>query len=121
MSQGELVKVLLIEDDEDDFIIARELFAEIRGTRFTLDWVKTFEVGVKTMCRNQHDAVLVDYRLGARNGVELLEAAHFVTHRLESKPKSWAGEAPHMIPGDVKLIDLRLGDLSRAAVARKHG
>src|SRR5437899_6158067 len=75
MIQGQLVKVLLIEDDEDDFIIARDMFSEIRGTRFTLDWVKTFEAGVQTMCRNQHDAVLVDYRLGARNGVELLEEA----------------------------------------------
>ena len=75
MNQSHLIKVLLIEDDEDDFIIARELFSEIRGTRFALDWVKTFEDGAETMCRNAHDIVLVDYRLGARNGVELLRVA----------------------------------------------
>src|SRR5712691_10391940 len=75
MSHGDLIKVLLVEDDEDDYIIAREVFSEIRGTRFTLDWVQTFEAGSDTMCRNLHDVVLVDYRLGARNGVELLRAA----------------------------------------------
>src|ERR1043166_2787763 len=75
MKQGELVKVLLIEDDEDDFIIARDLFSEIRGVRFALDWLKTFETGLAAMCRNQHDVALVDYRLGAHNGVELLRAA----------------------------------------------
>src|SRR5207244_1588331 len=75
MSQSDLIKVLLVEDDEDDYIIVLDVFSEIRGTRFTLDWVKTFEAGIATMCRNIHDVVLVDYRLGAHNGVELLRAA----------------------------------------------
>ncbi len=75
MSDADIVKVLLVEDDEDDFIIARDLLAEIPGRRFTLDWTQTFDAGLEAMCRNQHDAVLVDYHLGAHNGVELLRAA----------------------------------------------
>ena len=75
MFDTDFARVLLVEDDEDDFIIARDLFSEIPGKRFTLDWVKTFDAGLEAMCRNQHDAVLVDYRLGAHNGVELLRAA----------------------------------------------
>ena len=75
MSDIGIVKVLLVEDDEDDFIITRDLLAEIPGRRYTLDWVKTFDAGLDAMCRNQHDAVLVDYHLGAHNGVELLQAA----------------------------------------------
>ena len=74
MANSGLIKVLLVEDDEDDFIIARDVFSEIRSTQFSLDWVKTFEAGMQTMCRNLHDIVLVDYRLGAHNGVELLRA-----------------------------------------------
>ena len=70
-----LIKVLLVEDDEDDFIITRDLFSEMRGRRFTLDWEKTFELGLRAMTINQHDVCLVDYRLGARNGVDLLRAA----------------------------------------------
>src|SRR5205809_4846076 len=70
-----LIKVLLVEDDEDDFIITRDLFTEMRGQRFTLDWMKTFETGLQAMTLNQHDVCLVDYRLGARNGVDLLRAA----------------------------------------------
>src|ERR1039458_2379368 len=69
-----LVKVLLVEDDEDDFVITRDLLSEIPGRPFTLDWVKTFEAGLESMCHNRHDVVLVDYRLGARNGIELLRA-----------------------------------------------
>jgi two-component system, cell cycle sensor histidine kinase and response regulator CckA len=70
-----LVRVLLVEDDEDDFIIARDLLSEIQGQRFALDWARTYEEGLGSMVRNRHDVVLVDYRLGARNGVELLRAA----------------------------------------------
>ncbi len=69
-----LTKVLLVEDDEDDYIITRDLLAEMPH-RFSLDWVKTFEAGLSTMLLNQHEVCLVDYRLGAHNGVELLRAA----------------------------------------------
>jgi PAS domain S-box-containing protein len=75
MYPGALIQVLLVEDDEDDYIITRELLADIPGQRFALDWVKRFENGLKEMVSNRHDVVLVDYRLGAQNGVELLRAA----------------------------------------------
>ena len=67
-----LIKILLVEDDEDDYIIARDLLAEIRGHHFALDWANTYTSGLEGMVLNQHDVVLVDYRLGAENGVALL-------------------------------------------------
>ena len=70
-----LIKILLVEDDEDDYIIARDLLAEIPGHRFALDWLSTYPKGLEAMALNQHDVVLVDYRLGAENGVTLLRAA----------------------------------------------
>ncbi len=75
MNPGELIKVLLVEDDEDDFVIARGLLADIPGQQFTLDWARNFESGLREMAANRHDVVLVDYRLGAQNGVELLRTA----------------------------------------------
>src|SRR3974377_1219578 len=68
------IKVPLVEEDEDAFIITRDLLSEIPGGRFALDWIKTFDEGLEAVCRNQHDVVLVDYHLGAHNGVELLRA-----------------------------------------------
>src|SRR5215467_6701463 len=70
-----LVKVLLVEDDEDDYIITRDLFSDMAGRRFTLDWIKNYGQGLNTMTLNQHDVCLVDYRLGAQNGIDLLRAA----------------------------------------------
>jgi PAS domain S-box-containing protein len=75
MVDSGIVKVLLVEDDEDDFVLAQDLFSEMPGQRFALDWAQSFEAGLKSMTLNQHDVCLVDYRLGVRNGVDLLRAA----------------------------------------------
>jgi two-component system cell cycle sensor histidine kinase/response regulator CckA len=75
MTELGLVKVLLVEDDEDDYIITRDLFSEMPHRSLTLDWVQSFDAGLKAMSLNQHDVCLVDYRLGARNGVDLMKAA----------------------------------------------
>src|SRR5579859_3703936 len=70
-----LIKILLVEDDEDDYILARDLLSEIPGRHFALDWINNYQRGLETMVLNQHDVVLVDYRLGAENGVSLLRVA----------------------------------------------
>ena len=75
MHPVEPLRVLLIEDDEDDYILARELFSEFKGQRVQLDWMKNYSTGLDAITRNQHDVCLVDYRLGAQNGVELLRTA----------------------------------------------
>ncbi len=75
MLEGETIKVLLVEDDEDDFIITRDLLSEVGSKRYSLEWAKTFDTGLELMTLNRHDVCLVDYRLGAHNGVELLRIA----------------------------------------------
>ncbi|MDB5308349.1 MAG: pleC 4 [Gemmataceae bacterium] len=66
------VRVLLIDDDRDDYLLTRELLAEIPGGQFRLDHVPTYEEGLEAVCRGGHDVYLLDYRLGARTGLDLL-------------------------------------------------
>ena len=66
------VRVLLVDDDEDDFIITQDLLSEIKGGEFDLNWVATYQAALETMGRHQHDVYLIDYRLGEYNGLELL-------------------------------------------------
>jgi len=75
VSAGEQIKVLLVEDDEDDYILMRGLFTELHGQEFQLDWFKSYALGLEAMTRNQHDVCLIDYRLGKHNGIELLKEA----------------------------------------------
>ena len=72
---GVPIRVLLVDDDEDDFIITRDLFAELDAKSYQLDWVKTYEAGLEAMVRRQHDVYVVDFWLGARTGLELLKQA----------------------------------------------
>jgi signal transduction histidine kinase/DNA-binding response OmpR family regulator len=71
MNSGEL-RVLLIEDEENDYIWLRDMLADIPSARFRVDWISTYEEAVSEICRLRHDVYLLDYRLGVRDGLELL-------------------------------------------------
>jgi len=67
------IKVLLIEDDEDDYILTQDIISEIPGKEYELDWASSFEEGVKAIISNAYDVYLLDYRLGKDSGLELLK------------------------------------------------
>lgn len=71
----DLIKVLLVEDDEDDYVFIDVLLSRIEGKRFALEWVKTYDAAIEVIKLHQHDVYLVDYHLGERNGLELLQEA----------------------------------------------
>jgi len=69
------LKVLLIDDDEDDHVLTRDLLVGIGRQRFRLDWAPSFDAGLAAVRRREHDVYLLDYHLGERNGLELLRQA----------------------------------------------
>ena len=69
------VRILLVEDDEDDYVLTRELLSDSKRTTFALQWVPTFEEALPALAAQAHDVCLVDYRLGERDGLELLRHA----------------------------------------------
>ncbi|HEX3615745.1 MAG TPA: EAL domain-containing protein [Solirubrobacteraceae bacterium] len=68
----ESCRVLLIEDDEDDYLITRDLLAAQQRMRFDLDWCAAYEEALTEIQHHRHDAYLIDYRLGQRTGLELV-------------------------------------------------
>lgn len=81
LSNRHPVRVLLVEDDEEDFLLTRELLWDIGKDRFHIDWAESFEAGLAAAAKQEHDIYLVDYRLGPHEGVEFLRHPH-----LEGKP-----------------------------------
>ena len=69
------IKVLVIDDDEDDFILFRDIMAEMQHRRFVMEWSGTYEGGLAIIEEKRHDVYLIDYRLGANTGLELIEEA----------------------------------------------
>ena len=70
--KNEMTRVLLIEDDEDDYILVKKWLTEVLHSRYQIEWAKSYETALLAIARNQYDVCLLDYRLGEHNGVELL-------------------------------------------------
>jgi PAS domain S-box-containing protein len=69
------IRILLIDDDEDDYCLTRELLGEMTSGGFELDWVPEYEAALEAICRGTYDVCLLDYRLGPRTGLDLLREA----------------------------------------------
>lgn len=66
------VRVLLVDDDEDERVTVADLLKEAGGESFDLTWVPTYEQGLEAMLHGHCDVCLLDYRLGQRSGLDLL-------------------------------------------------
>jgi PAS domain S-box-containing protein len=64
---------MIIDDDEDDFLIIRDYINEIEGKDFIIDWCPDFDSGVEKIRAKKYDLYFVDYRLDFKTGLELLQ------------------------------------------------
>lgn len=67
------IRVLLIEDEEDDFQLTRRLLLGIEGQAYELDWAATYDEGYAAILADTHDVYLMDYRLNLDSGLDLLK------------------------------------------------
>ena len=76
------VKILIIDDDEDDYFIISGYLNEIDKTKFIIDWCNNYASAVSEIGSGRHHIYFVDYRLGNKTGLDLLkEAMHLQTDR----------------------------------------
>ena len=69
------IRILLIDDDEDDYIITRDIINDIPGRNYVLEWTPSFHEALDIIREQRHDVYLVDFRLGAHDGLELIARA----------------------------------------------
>ncbi len=69
------LRILIADDDEDDYILTRDLLHQIGRDRFSLDWTPSFETALQAIELNQHDVYLFDYHLGQSDGLALMREA----------------------------------------------
>lgn len=103
------IRVLLVDDDQDDYHIVRDLLKLVEMARFELEWASTYERGLEAIRTSSYDVCLVDFRLGARNGLEFLDdltamgdhpEAIMLTgggHRIVDVAASQAGAADYLV------------------------
>ena len=75
MNSAEPLRVLLVEDDEDDFVLTQSMLLANGRTKFDLEWEQSYTGALDAVRVTSHDLYLVDYRLGERNGLDLVRDA----------------------------------------------
>ena len=71
----ELLKTLLIEDDEDDAFYIKDILNQIfKDTTLHIDHVSSIDKNLKEIDPFSYNLALFDYRLGKMNGIELVRS-----------------------------------------------
>jgi signal transduction histidine kinase len=68
-----LVKVLLVDDDQDDYMVFKDMLAQITHWKVNLQWASSFEEAITKAKCGQHDVCFMDYRLDRGTGIELMQ------------------------------------------------
>jgi diguanylate cyclase (GGDEF)-like protein/PAS domain S-box-containing protein len=74
MCEGRL-RILLVDDDEDAFVLTHAVLVDVYADRFEADWISSFEAAREALASNAYEVCLLDYHLGKQNGLELLREA----------------------------------------------
>lgn len=64
--------ILVVDDDEDDFELTRDLLQDAYGSQAEAEWAKSYDEGLSALTHNTFDVCLLDYRLGMKTGLDLL-------------------------------------------------
>lgn len=74
-SASHSVRILIIDDDEDDFILTSGFINSIADRTFDIQWCYNFKTALDHLASKQFHLYFVDYRLGAKTGIDLLAEA----------------------------------------------
>lgn len=69
------IRVLVVDDDEDDFFILKRLFGSMKGAEYEVEWTPSSDEGIRLVKEARHDVYLIDYRIDARTGLDVLQEA----------------------------------------------
>jgi PAS domain S-box-containing protein len=70
------VTILLVDDDEDDFVITRSLLRDVAGEQLRLDWARNLSSAKEQISKKKFDLYLIDYKLGKDSGLDFLNFLH---------------------------------------------
>ncbi|WP_144392358.1 two-component system response regulator [Pleionea sediminis] len=82
VNEQDTLRILVIEDDEDDFILAEDYLEEAYGKKAKVTWASTYNDAVNLIDNNSYDVYLIDYMLGEHTGIELTKEITSSTYQV---------------------------------------
>ncbi|MEZ4835732.1 MAG: response regulator [Caldilineaceae bacterium] len=71
----DIITALLVDDDEEDYLITRDLLDDATHPQIRLQWISNYDQALRYMVNNHYDVYLVDYWLETRDGLDLMREA----------------------------------------------
>jgi diguanylate cyclase (GGDEF)-like protein/PAS domain S-box-containing protein len=66
-----VIRVLLVGDNETDSVLARALLQEVDPGRFDVHWASSYNEGLASLCGGNYDVCLMDLRLGTHSDLDI--------------------------------------------------
>jgi len=66
------LKILIVDDDEDDYFLTHAILVEVYGDQVDVEWIPSVEDAINALLSGRHELCFLDYNLGARTGHEVL-------------------------------------------------
>jgi two-component system cell cycle response regulator len=70
-----MTRILVIDDDRLQFRLVQQHFKNFQQGSYELEWSETYEDGLAKLLTGNYAACLLDYRLGERDGLQLIREA----------------------------------------------
>lgn len=70
-----LVRVLHVDDLEEEYILARELLSTVQGIDFEFHWASDIGTAIQAIRNSKFDVCLVDYYMGIEKGLDFISLA----------------------------------------------
>ncbi len=68
-------RILVIDDDEDDFFITSDYIRKIKDSHFQIDWCFRYPEALDHIRNRRYDLYFIDYYLGPKTGLQLIKEA----------------------------------------------
>jgi len=69
------IQILLVEDEESDYLVTKALFEQLDNPAVILSWVRSYHEALEVLQSQEYDLFLVDYILADGNGLDLVREA----------------------------------------------
>jgi PAS domain S-box-containing protein len=68
-----LLRILIVEDDEDDFLLINDYIKHLRAWKCEVKWIYRYDEAIEELTTTPYTICFSDYRLGAKNGIDLIK------------------------------------------------
>lgn len=81
-NHSKVIRVLLVDDDEDYFILTKDYLSSLEENEFEITWKSNYTQAMEELTKPVYDLCLTDYNLGGKTGIDLIRDASVLGCRI---------------------------------------